>query len=60
VAFILDGIALGHKVLFAGLRALLGTNGRSVTITKASKPVRRLLGVLGWEDLPGLVLEEAR
>jgi ABC-type transporter Mla MlaB component len=37
----------------AGIRALLGTNGRSVTITKASRPVRRLLGVLGWDELLG-------
>lgn len=43
----------------AGIRALLGTNGRSVTITKASRPVRRLLGVLGWDDLPGLELGES-
>jgi ABC-type transporter Mla MlaB component len=42
----------------AGIRALLGANGRSVTITKASAPVRRLLGVLGWDDVPGIDVTE--
>jgi ABC-type transporter Mla MlaB component len=44
----------------AGIRALLGTSGRPVTIAKASRPVRRLLGVLGWDDLAGIEVVEAR
>ncbi len=43
----------------AGIKALVGA-GRSLTITRASRPVRRVLEVLGRDALPGVELEEAR
>jgi ABC-type transporter Mla MlaB component len=38
----------------AGIHALLGGGGRRVTITRASRPVRRLLSVLGEHTIPGV------
>jgi anti-anti-sigma factor len=41
----------------AGIRAL-ATGGRNVRITRASRPVRRLFDVLGWDTVPGVELAE--
>jgi ABC-type transporter Mla MlaB component len=43
----------------AGLRALRGKNGRCVAITSASQPVRKLLGLLGWDTDPAIEIAEA-
>jgi ABC-type transporter Mla MlaB component len=43
----------------AGLRALRGKNGQRLTITSASQPVRRLLGLLGWDTDPEIAIAEA-
>jgi ABC-type transporter Mla MlaB component len=38
----------------AGMRALRGRTGQSLTIAGASAPVLRLLGLLGWDTDPGV------
>jgi anti-anti-sigma regulatory factor len=43
----------------AGLRALRGKKGQHLSITSASQPVRRLLGLLGWDTDPGIEIAEA-
>jgi ABC-type transporter Mla MlaB component len=43
----------------AGLRALRGKNGQRVAITSASQPVRKLLGLLGWDTDPAIEIAEA-
>jgi anti-anti-sigma regulatory factor len=43
----------------AGLRALRGKTGRSLAIASASQPVRRLIGLLGWDTEPGIEIAEA-
>jgi ABC-type transporter Mla MlaB component len=42
-----------------GLRALRGRKGQHVTITAASRPVRSLLALLGWDTDPGIEIAEA-
>jgi anti-anti-sigma regulatory factor len=42
-----------------GLRALRGKNGQRLAITSASQPVRRLLGLLGWDTDPAIEIAEA-
>jgi ABC-type transporter Mla MlaB component len=54
----LDLADLGY-VDGAGLRALRGRTGQHLTITSASQPVRRLLGLLGWDTDPGIEIAEA-
>ena len=43
----------------AGLRALRGKNGQRLAIASASQPVRKLLGLLGWDTDPAIELAEA-
>jgi ABC-type transporter Mla MlaB component len=54
----LDLAELGY-VDVAGLRALRGKNSQHLTITSASQPVRRLLGLLGWDTDPAIEIAEA-
>jgi anti-anti-sigma regulatory factor len=42
-----------------GLRALRGKKGQRLTITAASRPVRRLLELLGWDTDPRIEIAEA-
>jgi len=44
----------------AGIRALLGESPRTIEITRASQPVRRLLDVLGPDTLPTVRVAEER
>lgn len=48
-----DLAELGY-VDVAGLRALRGKNGQRVAITSASQPVKKLLGLLGWDTDPAI------
>ncbi len=43
----------------AGLRALRGKNGQRLAIASASQPVRKLLGLLGWDTDPAIEIAEA-
>jgi ABC-type transporter Mla MlaB component len=40
----------------AGMRALRGGHLRQLTIAGASDPVRRLVGLLGWDTVPGVMV----
>jgi ABC-type transporter Mla MlaB component len=40
----------------AGMRALRGARSRQLMIAGASDPVRRLVGLLGWDTDPGVVV----
>jgi anti-anti-sigma regulatory factor len=42
-----------------GMRTLRGQKGQPLTITAASRPVRRLLELLAWDTDPGVELLEA-
>jgi ABC-type transporter Mla MlaB component len=43
----------------AGLRTLRGKSGQPLAITAASRPVRSLLALLGWDTDPGIEIAEA-
>ena len=53
----LDLADLGY-VDVTGLRALRGKSGQRLAITSASQPVRRLLGLLGWDTDPRIEIAE--
>jgi hypothetical protein len=40
----------------AGMRALRGERPRQLMIAGASDPVRRLVGLLGWDTDPGVMV----
>jgi len=40
----------------AGMRALRGSRHQQLTIADASEPVRRLVGLLGWDTDPGVLV----
>jgi anti-anti-sigma regulatory factor len=48
-----------HYVDVTGLRALRGRSGQPLTITSASRPVRKLFELLGWDTDPGIEIAEA-
>jgi ABC-type transporter Mla MlaB component len=54
----LDLADLGY-VDVAGLRALRGKKGQRLAITSASQPVRKLIGLLGWDTDPEIEIAEA-
>jgi ABC-type transporter Mla MlaB component len=68
VAAVLDGHYHGDLRLdlgdlrfvdVAGMRALRGRTGQGITITQASDPARRLIGLLAWDTDPGVTVVDA-